>query len=158
MIHDTVPAAAAPDIIMVLVVVLGLHFRTVAAIIGAFCLGLLSDFASGQFVGPNAAASIVVFGLVGIIATRVYADRAIALMLIVFFCSLAKSVTVVSMYLFYLDDYISELTRFPVLRTIGLEAVLSALVAPLVLKLLFLGKPFRHFLRSPGGSSYAWSG
>jgi len=136
------------------VVVVSLKFRTVGGVIGVFLLGLLADFASGQFIGPNAAGSIVVFGLVGAIATRVYADRSTALMVIVFICSLAKSSALLLMYLFFLQGALGEYLQTVVLKTLVLEAVLSAAVAPIVLKLLLLGKPFPAVFRSPSSAAF----
>ncbi|HQH29116.1 MAG TPA: rod shape-determining protein MreD, partial [Oligoflexia bacterium] len=141
LIHGTVPSAAAPDVLMILVVIIALRVRTVGAVIGAFCLGLISDFASGQYVGPNAAASVVVFSLVGAIASRVYADRALALMVIVFLCSLAKSFTLFAIYSIYLDRYLLETLQYTFLRILVLEALFSSLVAPLVMRLLLLSQP-----------------
>jgi rod shape-determining protein MreD len=158
MIHATMPSAAAPDIIVVLVVIIALQYRNISGVVGAFALGLLSDFASGQFVGPNAAAGVVVFGLVGAIASRVYADRSLAFMFIVFVCSLAKSATVGAMYLIYLSQYTNQIAQFSTLKVVVVEAVLTSLIAPVVLRLLVLGKPFPRAFHPARSAAYGGRG
>ena len=156
-IKATIPSATVPDIILVLVVIIALNVRSLAGLFGSFALGLLADFASGQFIGPNAAASIVVFGLVGTIASRVYADRSFALMILVLLCSIAKSLTVLLMYMLYLNEPAIEAWQSIVLERAVVEAVLSAVVAPLVLKLLLFGKPFpATAFRSATSPTFRW--
>ncbi len=155
-IHGTIPSAPVPDMILVLVVIIALKFRSVAGLIGVFTLGLLSDFASGQYVGPNAAGSLAVFGLVGAIVNRVYADRGLALMVIVFLCSLAKSTVVASMFSLFLENSLSQVVQFSVMKLMLLEALLSAVVAPLLLKLLQVSKPFPAGFRPAGSGSFRW--
>lgn len=122
----------APDFIVVLVVYLGLHYKSAFGVIAAFLLGLAADFASGQFIGPAAAGSIVAYNIASAVSQKVYAEHPIALVFLTFFCSLAKSFLFIGMLRFYthvdvLDGHLSSLL---------LEALLSALIAPLVLRFL----------------------
>lgn len=144
LVHSSVPAAAAPDFILVLVVIIALNYQTVPGMLGAFCLGLLADFASGQFVGPNAAGAIVAFSFVGILASRVYADKGLAVMVITFLSSLAKSAVYALMHALYVNGATDELMQMKVFQLILLEALLSGLVAPIVIRLLSLTKPSSH--------------
>lgn len=131
LIHGSFPAAVTPDLVLVLIVVLSQRFRNVPSLLGVFALGLFADFASGEFVGPNAAAAIVVFALVGMIAKRVYADHGFTFIVIAFLCSLAKSATVLLLILLYTKF---EWPERRVLQTIVYEAGLTALFAPIVYK------------------------
>ena len=154
MIHSSFPAAPAPDLILVLVLILAITYRTVPGLIGAFLLGLLADVASGQFLGPNAAGALVAFGIVGVLASRVFADRIVAVVFIAFFCSLAKSITVITMFTVYLND---NLLGRDLIDIVLLEAAFSALVAPLVLKLMLAGKRSGSGSRTTGTGTFRWS-
>lgn len=133
-IKSALPAAVAPDMIVVLVATIGLRFRSVPGLLGAFCLGLLEDFASGQYLGPNAAGVVIAFLLSGLIANRVYADKGVALFFIVVFCSLAKALTRLSMLLMYVGTVRPDQDA---LWTIVFEALLSGVCAPIIVKLMF---------------------
>ena len=133
-IKSALPGAVAPDMMVVLVATIGLRYRSIPGLLGAFSLGLLEDFASGQYVGPNAAGVVVVFLLSGLIANRVYADKGVALFLIVFMCSLAKSLARVSMILLYVGRIAPDNDALWVILS---EALLSGICAPIVAKLMF---------------------
>lgn len=133
MIHTSSPAAVAPDLILVLTVAIALFYHSPGGAIGAFLLGLLADFASAQYLGPNAAGCVIAFCLVGLIANRVYADKLFAVFIIVFVCSIAKSLVTLSVYEFYLPEFALPEGVF---RTMALEALFSAVLAPFVLRLL----------------------
>ena len=105
-IHSSFPAAAAPDFILILVIAVSRQFHTPGGALGAFCLGLLADFASAEYLGPNAAGSVVTFYCVGLIANRVYADRAPAVFIMAFLCSLAKSCVAILMFYLYVKDFV----------------------------------------------------
>lgn len=153
-VHASFPHAIAPDFTLVLVVILALYYQTVTGVLGAFFLGLLSDFASGQFVGPNAAGSVIVFCLVGMIASRVYAERSIAVLLITFICSLMKSATFIMMQILYVDNAFAQIFRLEIGKLVLWEALLSALVAPIVLRLLVWSRQLSHHSRNPGRASF----
>ena len=159
MIHSTAPSAVAPDIILILTVILALYFRSVFALVGAFSLGILADFASGLYLGPNAAGCVIVFHVVGAIASRVYADRGFAVGLITFLCSLIKSLVCITFYLFYVEAAYLDLLKLTVLRLVFLEALFSGLVSPLVLKVLVLSKqlPQQHHGAGSSSSFNWWS-
>ena len=132
-VHTSAPAAVAPDFILILTVAIALFYHSPGGALGAFLLGMLADFASAQYVGPNAAGCVVSFVLVGLIANRVYADKVFAVFIIAYVCSLAKNMTALAMYAFYVPEF-----TFPqgIFRTMLLEALLSAVLAPIVLRML----------------------
>ncbi len=63
-VHTSAPAAVAPDFILILTVAIALFYHSPGGALGAFLLGMLADFASAQYVGPNAAGCVVSFVLV----------------------------------------------------------------------------------------------
>ncbi len=136
LIHSAFPAAIAPDFILVLVVLLALRERSLPFLFLAFLLGILSDFASGQFLGLNSAGMVVAFGLVGVISTRVYAERSLAIAFITFVCSIAKSAVCFVMLMIYIS---ADVVTSSLWRVVFIEALLSALAAPILLYLLSLG-------------------
>ena len=145
-VHSLYPSAGAPDFILILVVLLAMRVQTPRGVLGAFCLGVLADFASGQFVGPNAAGCVVAFMLVVILTGKVYAERSLAVIFLTFVSSIAKSFTFVALLAVYANVVLIERN---VLTLIFIEACLSAIVAPLVLKALsrmtqFSGSPRRQ--------------
>ena len=94
-------SVVAPDFILVLVVYLALHHRSVLGVFGAFLLGLAADFASGQFVGPNAAGAIIAYNVALLISQKIYAEHPLALMLISSLCSIAKNCAFAAMIRMY---------------------------------------------------------
>ncbi len=132
-IRSSFPAAPVPDFLLILVIAVSRHFHTPLGAVGAFALGLLADFGSAQYLGPNAAGSVVAFYIVGLIANRVYADRAPALFIITFLCSLAKSAIAILFFELYLKDFVLPAGS---LRIVLYEALFSGLLAPIVLRLL----------------------
>ena len=135
LIHSSMPASAAPDFILILVVVVSRQLHTPWGALAAFALGLLADFASAQYLGPNAGGCVLAFLLVGMIANRVYADKVIAVFLITALCSLVKSLFIILMLWIELKDFVftPDLSK-----TIFLEAVFSGLFAPIVMRALGL--------------------
>lgn len=132
--HTTFPSSTAPDFILILTVALAFYYPEKGGLILAFLLGLFADFASAQYLGPNAAGSVIAFCFVGLIANRIYADKFFAVMIITFVCSLAKLLTMLLMYYVYLLESFDSF--LPLLKTVFFEAALTALFAPLVLKIL----------------------
>lgn len=132
-IHSLAPAAIAPDIVLILIVSLALSYRSVPALVGSFLLGLGADFASGQFLGPSAAGAVVSFMLVVVIANKVYAQKVAAQSILTFLCSIAKSLTYITLIALYTNV---SLFSKSTINLILLEALISALVAPIVISVL----------------------
>jgi rod shape-determining protein MreD len=127
------PAAIAPDLILILVVFTALHIRGAMGVLIAFVLGLCSDFASAQYVGPCAAGMVAAFYSVIVISDKVFAERVIALCALTITASLVKSAMYTLMLYLYVD---AKLFTLETLERVGFEALLSAVLAPLVIKLL----------------------
>ena len=155
-IRSSFPSAVAPDFILILVVHLGLRFRSVSGLFGAFSLGLLADFASGRYLGPMAAAAVIAFCLAGIIANRVYAEKGPALMVISFLCCLAKSFTYVVLLFLYLG---AVWVGHELVLTMVLEAAITGVCAPFALAALRWTRDATRVRRNQvtRRSTYSWS-
>lgn len=152
--HTFLPGSVMPDLICILVLGLALQSRSVAGLFGAFLLGLVLDFGSARYVGPNAGGAAAAFFIAVYVAERVYAEKGVAVLLLAFLCSLAKS-SIVNLHLFFYAPGAEVTSNLFV--TVILEALLTALFAPFVLWLL------RKFQAEPGiatrqsSSSRSWT-
>jgi rod shape-determining protein MreD len=151
-VHSSFPSVAAPDVILILTVVLGMRYRSVAGLFSAFLLGILADFASGQYVGPNAAGNIVAFLAVGSIASRVYAERVLAVAMITFMCSILKSLVLIALLALYVK---TDIIGVNLLNIVVLEALFSGVLSPLVMKLIGHSRGANVAVSS--ASSFRWS-
>ena len=131
--HTLYPVVFAPDFILVLVVALAVKYPSSRGVFAAFLLGLVSDFASGQFLGPSAAGCVVAFWLVVMVSTKMYADKAPAVMAVTFLASVSKSLTYLLILVLYAD--LSVVYR-SVLLLVLYEAILTSIFAPIVIHAL----------------------
>jgi len=130
LIHSRFPDLIVPDFTVLIVLYLGLRCQNIKGLLGAFFLGLLFDFSSATYLGPHAAGCVVAFCVTGVIAKRVFAEKAFAIMSIAFWGCLFKSATYALLLVVYVS---SDLFSFNSLQRVVLEAVFTALIAPLVL-------------------------
>jgi rod shape-determining protein MreD len=134
LIHATFPSFVAPDFIVIVVVFLGLRDRNLSGLLASFCLGLLGDFASGVYLGPFAGGCVLVFSVSAVIAQRVYAERTLAIVIICFCCSVIKSLYYLSVLSIYVSADVFTASSGGMMI---FEALITALVAPIVFKILF---------------------
>lgn len=166
LIRSIWPAASTPDFPLILTVAISLYFYNPLGVVAAFLLGLLADFSSAQFLGPNAAGCVLAFITVGLIANRMYAENFIAVMIITFTCSLVKT----GIYLAFLALYFQTRSSEDLSRMIILEALLTALISPFLIGIVrrkafasAFGKATKYgnsasgSLSSNGSSSGRWS-
>lgn len=137
LVHSFESAWVAPDFILILVVYLGLHHKSPAGAVGAFVLGLGADFAEARFVGPNAAGAVLAFCLTVEISNRIYAEKGPATVLVTVVASATKLVAYALMLMLYTK---TNVFSGPFAWTVVKEIVLTALFAPLVMKLLGWGR------------------
>lgn len=154
--HSSFPDLPAPDVILILVVGISRLHHTRLGVLGAFAMGLLADFASAQYLGPNAAGCIIAFLFVGLIANRMYADKVIAIFFITLGSSLAKSLTAIIMFTLYLPAFTLPPNG---LKIMLLEALFSAILAPFILRFLRVNIPSTGFgpARVQSAPAYRWS-
>ena len=141
------PAASSdfitPDIILILVVALGLHARSIYGLLGSFFLGLIADSASAQFIGPHAAGALIAFWVVSYISQKVYVENYIGLMILGFLASLFKQ----GVYVLMMQVFVGfELSLWKIIRVVMFEAVFTSILTPVVIWCLRLvdssSKPF----------------
>ena len=131
--------AVVPDIVLVLVVIVALLYPSVPGLLACYALGLLADFATARFLGPNAAGCVVAFALAVTVSNKVYADRLVGVAMITFLCSIAKALTLLSMLSAFLSSH--QPHAFAA-KTILLESLFTAVLAPPVVWLLGVGRSF----------------
>ncbi len=151
-LRNLIPWLVVPDIILLLVVCLAVRNGAIPGLVGAFFLGLLSDLASGQFLGPNAAGCVVAYLGVVYVADKVYVERGFAIGVLAFAGCLIKVFTFLALLGIYMD--IEILGWSPISRAL-VEAFLTALFSPLVFWLTSLG-PKRSQKRSISGQRLSW--
>ena len=121
------PWFVTPDIILILILVIGLYVRNLRGLLAAFVLGVITDFANAQYVGPHAAGAIIAYWVVIIISQKVYVEHFLGLIVLGFVASFAKLVTYTSLIAIYQGIDLPFLTG---VKTVLLEALITALLTP----------------------------
>lgn len=129
------PFDVAPDFILILVLWVALFNEERAALLGCFFLGLLSDFASGLYLGPQALGAVVACMLVQGFSKHVYADRFFSIATVSFLASLVKQITARVLVLSYVG--FSSFSEMSIYILLG-QALLTAMFAPVFLKLMLV--------------------
>ncbi len=124
---------AAPDLLLILCVYLGLHQHTVGAAVAAFGLGYLQDSFSGSATGLNAFAMSLVFLLVYLTSSRLWMDNLISRIAVVFFASVVKTLGVMLLLGLFLS--LDGVWKTAVHHLV-LQAIVAAAAAPPVFALL----------------------
>ncbi|HKY10010.1 MAG TPA: rod shape-determining protein MreD [Candidatus Binatia bacterium] len=122
-----------PDLVLVLCVYLGLHHPTVGAALGSFVLGYSIDVVSNRLLGLNAFAMTLVFLSVYLSSRTIWLHHPVVSSLIVLFAAVIKGVALVLLWAVFLstDGFWLGAAKY-----IIMEALLAALLAPLVFALL----------------------
>jgi rod shape-determining protein MreD len=119
----------APDLIVVLVVYLGLHYHSAGGAVGAFLLGYLVDTFSGAVPGLYCLTMTLVFGMVYLLSKRLWMENPMSNIAAVALGSAVKIVTVV---LYFAVASARPEHWWVVLRALTVDALLALLVAPAV--------------------------
>jgi rod shape-determining protein MreD len=133
------PSPVVPDLVLVLCVYLGLHHPTVGAALGSFVLGYSVDVVSSRLLGLNAFAMTLVFLAVYFSSRSIWLHHPVVSSLIVLFAALVKGVAVALLWTVFLK---AEGFWFGAARTIILEALVAAVLAPVVFALLRRGESY----------------
>jgi len=120
-----------PNLLIVLVVLLAFHELTVLGAVLTFILGVQYDIAAGTgVIGPWAGAFVGVFFLTGVLSQRVFSESGIS---VVFATALATGLSAV---IYHLINF-KVSTQLPSsAKLILLEALLTAIVGPLLFKMM----------------------
>ena len=124
---------ALPDLMLVVCVYLGLHVHSPAGAGGAFAIGYAEDSRSGCLLGLNAFAMCGVFATVYVASRRLWVDRVLSQLVLVFIASLEKIAIVVVLVAIF--SSLEGLWR-TMARYVFLEAMLAAALAPPVFAFL----------------------
>ena len=136
-----------PDLILVLCVYWGLHHPTVGAVLASFVLGYSVDVVSSPILGINAFAMSLVFLAVYLSSRSIWLHNHLVSAVVVLLASLVKGVALVLVSAIFLSI---EGFWMGVLRYILLEAMVAALLAPLVFALLRRGQTYLEKVQIPG--------
>ena len=136
-----------PDLILVLCVYWGLHHPTVGAVLASFVLGYSVDVVSSPILGINAFAMSLVFLTVDLSSRSIWLHNHLVSAVVVLLASLVKGVALVLVSAIFLR---TEGFWLGALRYILLEALVAALLAPLVFTLLRRGQTYLEKVQIPG--------
>ena len=136
-----------PDLILVLCVYWGLHHPTVGAVLASFVLGYSVDVVSSPILGINAFAMSLVFLAVYLSSRSIWLHNHMVSAVVVLLASLVKGVALVLVSAIFLN---TEGFWMGALRYILLEALVAALLAPLVFALLRRGQTYLQKVQIPG--------
>jgi rod shape-determining protein MreD len=133
-----------PDLVLVLCVYLGLHHPTVGAAVGSFLLGYSIDVVSSRMLGINAFAMSLVFLSVYFGARSIWLHHPVVSFVVVLLASLVKGAALVLVWILFFSV---EGFWLGAARYIILEALVAALLAPLLFALLRRGESYLERFR-----------
>ncbi len=135
-----------PDLILVLCVYWGLNHPTVGAVLGSFILGYSVDVFSSPVLGLNAFAMSLVFLAAYLCSRCIWIHNSFLGAVVVFFASWVKGGALVMAWslLLAMDGI------WPgALKSIFLEALFAAILAPWIFSLLRRGQSYLEEVRLP---------
>ena len=135
-----------PDLVLILCVYWGLHQPTVGAVLGSFALGYSLDVVSSPILGLNAFAMSVVFLTVYLSSRSIWMHNPVASTLVVLLAALVKGAALVVAWAIFLT---TEGFWTGAVRYIITEALIAAVIAPLVFALLRRGQSYLENVRRP---------
>lgn len=124
---------AAPDLIVVLCVYLGLHYHSVGGAVGAFLLGYLLDTFSGSPPGLYALAMTLVFAFVYLVSKRLWVENPVTNVAAVGLGCIVKIATVVTYFALVTPSNVGWIA---LLRTLLFEALFALVLAPIIFSAL----------------------
>lgn len=135
-----------PDLVLILCVYWGLHQPTAGAVLGSFALGYSLDVVSSPILGLNAFAMSVVFLTVYLSSRSIWMHSPVASTLVVLLAALVKGAALVVAWAIFLttDGFWTGAVRY-----IIMEALVAAMIAPLVFALLRRGQSYLENVRRP---------
>lgn len=130
-----------PNLMLAIVAFLAFHEVSPYGALLSFLIGIQFDLASGVLLGPWAAAFVAVYGFLSVISQRMFVESSFSIVVAVFFSALVSHLV----YMALLYQFSShEVTLFVFSARMMSEAILSAVCAPLIFKLLMMLRISRH--------------
>ena len=146
LLHLLPISPVVPDLTLVLCVYLGLSHPTVGAALGAFLLGYSIDIVSSRIIGLNAFAMSLVFLTVYLSSRAIWLQNPLVTSFVVLLASLVKGVALVLVSAIFVSI---EGFWIGAGWYIIKEALLAALLAPVVFALLRRGESYVNRFRAP---------
>ena len=146
LLHLLPISPVVPDLTLVLCVYLGLYHPTVGAALGAFLLGYSIDIVSSRIIGLNAFAMSLVFLTVYLSSRAIWLQNPLVTSFVVLLASLVKGVALVLVSAIFVSI---EGFWIGAGWYIIKEALLAALLAPIVFALLRRGESYVNRFRTP---------
>ena len=139
LLHLLPISPVVPDLTLVLCVYLGLYHPTVGAALGAFLLGYSIDIVSSRIIGLNAFAMSLVFLTVYLSSRSIWLQNPLVTSLVVLLASLVKGAALVLVSAIFVSiEGFWIGAGWYIIR----EALLAALLAPIVFALLRRGESY----------------
>jgi rod shape-determining protein MreD len=135
-----------PDLVLIVCVYWGLHQPTAAAVLGSFALGYSVDIVASPILGLNAFAMSIVFLAVYLSSRSIWLHGHIASTFVVLLAALVKGAAFVLAWAVFLS---TERFWAGAVRYIITEALIAALIAPLIFALLRRGHKYLDSMRRP---------
>jgi rod shape-determining protein MreD len=135
-----------PDLVLIVCVYWGLHQPTAGAVLGAFVLGYSLDVVSSPILGLNAFAMSIVFFAVYLSSRSIWLHSAVASSFVVLLAALVKGAALVLAWAIFLT---TEQFWSGAVRYIIMEALIAAVIAPLIFALLRRGQSYFENTRRP---------
>ena len=146
LLHLLPISPVVPDLTLVLCVYLGLYHPTVGAALGAFLLGYSIDIVSSRIIGLNAFAMSLVFLTVYLSSRAIWVQNPLVSSLVVLLASLVKGAALVLVSAIFVSiEGFWIGAGWYIIR----EALLAALLAPIVFALLRRGENYVDRFRAP---------
>jgi rod shape-determining protein MreD len=146
LLHLLPISPVVPDLTLVLCVYLGLYHPTVGAALGAFLLGYSIDIVSSPIIGLNAFAMSLVFLTVYLSSRAIWLQNPLVSSLVVLLASLVKGAALVLVSAIFVSiEGFWIGAGWYIIR----EALLAALLAPVVFALLRRGENYVDRFRAP---------
>jgi len=142
LLHSLFPDIVVPDILLILVVFLGVRSRTPWGVFGAFLIGIGGDFASAKYLGPFAAGSVSAFLVTVFIANHLFSEKGFTIAFTAAAASIAKNLTagiIISIFTGL------SILKFSFLSTLLLEALLTGIVCPILMRALTWGEALTSY-------------
>jgi rod shape-determining protein MreD len=146
LLHLLPISPVVPDLTLVLCVYLGLYHPTVGAALGAFLLGYSIDIVSSRIIGLNAFAMSLVFLTVYLSSRAIWLQNPLVTSFVVLLASLVKGLALVLVSAIFVSI---EGFWIGAGWYIIKEALLAALLAPVVFALLRRGESYVNRFRAP---------
>jgi rod shape-determining protein MreD len=131
---------AAPDLILVLAVYLGLHFHSAWGAIGAFLIGYLLDASAGIAPGLSCLTMTLVFGVVYLLSKRLWMENPVSNVAAV---ALGEGIKIAIALAYFAFVVQGDVRWLQALRTLAFEALFALVCTPFVFSALDaqLGRP-----------------